>query len=256
MSKLAGSILVALLVLVPSLGLAQGLYWETKTTGAGKGEQTAKVYATPQAMKIVGDGNQVMILQADQEKMIALDTKKKTYWETSFGELESQVKSMESQMDAAMKQMEGRLKDLPPEQQEAVRKMMPKPKGAPEAPVEVKGTGKSKAIGGHECKEFVATQDGKPVLTAWTTEDLTAFGPVRKNWLAMQKRLAGTSRSFGGGVAEAYTKVEGFPMETEMGQVKTVVTKVEERAIPATEFEVPSDYKKSPPPGAQSHPGN
>jgi hypothetical protein len=33
-------------------------------------------------------------------------------------------------------------------------------------------------------------------------------------------------------------------METEAGSVKTVVTKVEPRAIPASEFEVPAGYTK------------
>jgi hypothetical protein len=39
--------------------------------------------------------------------------------------------------------------------------------------------------------------------------------------------------------------IDGFPMQTEMGDMlKEVVTKVERRSIAASEFEIPEGYKK------------
>lgn len=52
------------------------------------------------------------------------------------------------------------------------------------------------------------------------------------------------NRGPGAAIASAYAKIDGFPMETVMGDVKTVVTKVESRNTPTTEFEVPAGYKE------------
>ncbi|HET6272967.1 MAG TPA: DUF4412 domain-containing protein, partial [Bacteroidota bacterium] len=47
------------------------------------------------------------------------------------------------------------------------------------------------------------------------------------------------------GLAEGMKKVDGFPIQTEMGQgITTLVTKVEKRSTPASEFTVPAGYKK------------
>ena len=44
---------------------------------------------------------------------------------------------------------------------------------------------------------------------------------------------------------DAFKKIDGFPIQTEMSQgITNTVTKVEKRTASASEFEVPAGYKK------------
>lgn len=239
------------LLLWTGSSLAQGLYWETETTSADSKETSkGEVYAMPKMMKISQGEGHAVILRSDQDKMISLDEGRKTYWEASVGDLEKASKSMQTQMEAAMKQMEKQMKDMPPEQRAQVEKMianMPGSKDAKKPKIEVKATSEKKKIGGYECTKYVAFEDGKEALVAWTTPDVKDFNAIRDDWMAFQKRLTETSKAFGSSATEAYTQIPGFPMETEMQGVKTVVTKVEPRKLAASDFQVPAGYTKETP---------
>ena len=224
---------------------AEGLYWESTTTGAGTEPRTAKMYAMPKMMKIVlGDGK-VMIMRGDQDKFYSFDPAKQTYREFGKAEIESTAKAMQDQMQAAMAQMQQKMKDLSPEQRAMVEKMLPrKPGEAAKSAVAVRDTGETKSISGHMCRKYVATEDGKTVLVAWTTDDVKGFAPLRDDWVRYQNRLTSMNPMLASAASDAYAKIEGFPMETEMGEITTVVTKVESRTTPASEFEVPAGYRK------------
>jgi hypothetical protein len=226
---------------------AQGLYWETSTTGIGKEARTAQTYAMPKMMKIVNADGHMMILRADRSTFISVDPKRQMYQELTFAEIESASKSMQAPMEAARGEMEKQMKGMSPEQRAMMEKMMPKMPSADTAkssPVVVQNTGETKTLAGHTCTKYVATQDGQTVLVAWTAKDVKGFDALRGDWLEYQKRLTGTNRAFGSALADAYAKIDGFPMETEMDNLKVSVTKVEARTTPATEFEVPAGYKK------------
>jgi hypothetical protein len=225
--------------------LGQGLYWESQTTGIGSTARTTQTYAMPKKMKILNSDGRGMISLAGQEKIITFDTKTKTYREVTFAQMEAAGKAMQAQMQASRAQMEKRMKDMPPEQRSKMEQMLSRYPGADSGkPLVVKNTGETKTIEGHLCTKYVVTDDGKTVLTTWTTKDLKGFDELREDWLAYQKRLEKVGRTFGSAVAEAYAKIEGFPMESEIGEIKIAVTKVEPRSISASEFEVPAGYKK------------
>lgn len=248
--RIATFLVVAVAWAAPVWG--QGLYWETNNTGGPGGSQTARFWAVAKKMKIAGDDGHVVIVRTDQEKLISIDEKKKTYWEMPFSQLEAMSKDMQAQMDTALAQMKDKLKDMPPEQRAMVEKMMGKMKGgepgkgAPQ--VEVKKTGETKTVIGYSCAKYVATEDGKPLLTAWTTTAVKEFAPLRADFVALQRRLNETNRAFRSGMAEAYAKIDGFPMETQMGDVTSTVTKLEPRDIPAGEFGPPAGFTKEAPP--------
>jgi hypothetical protein len=236
---------------------AQGLYWETSNTGGQNGPQKAQFWAMPKMMKISAEDGNTVILRSDQDKLISINTKEKSYWEMPFAQLEEMSKQMQTQMEGARKQMQAQMKDMPPEQRAMVEKMMGNMKGGGEekAPaVDVKATAETKKIEGFACSKYEATEDGKTILVAWTTKDIPAFTPMRADFIALQKRLNATNRAFHSGLSEAYTKIDGFPMETEVGTMKSVVTKVEPRAIAASEFEPPTGYKKEAPPMPEKMP--
>lgn len=224
----------------------QGLYWESKTTGIGGDARVAQNYAMPKMVKVVSPDGKSVIIRADQEKFFNLDTKKQTYHEMTFSEVQAAGQAVQTQMEAAKAEMEKQMKAMSPEQRAMMEKMMPKMPGAEstKSAVVVKNSGETKTIAGYTCTKYVATEDGKPVLTVWTTKDVKGFDALREDWLTYQKRIAGTNRNFGGAMVEAYSKIEGFPMETDMGEITTQVTKIESRTTPASEFEVPAGYKK------------
>ncbi len=227
-----------------SVALGQGLYWESQITGLGEVRVT-KSYAMPKMIKVVNLDGQAVIVRADQDKFINVDNSRHTYREMTFAELQAAGQAMEKQMEAAKAQLETQMKSMSPEQRAAMEKMMPKLPGADSGkPVVIKNTGETKTIAGYPCTKYVATEGGKPVITLWTTKDVKGFDALREDWLTFQKRVAGSNRNIGGAAAEAYSKIEGFPMETTTGEVTTQVTKIESRTTPASEFEVPAGYKK------------
>ncbi len=242
MMRSRGGILVTVVFVVvwTRVAAGQGLYWESTITGVGNEARTTQTYTMPKMIKIVTSDGKTVILRTDQDKFFTIDTKKGTYREITFAD-------MEAKMDAARAEMEKRMKDMPPEQRAMMEKMLPESPGAEGAKpsaLAVKNTGETKTISGHVCTKYVASDEGKPILTVWTTKDVKGFEPLRDDWLAYQKRLEKTNRSFGNATAAAYEKIEGFPMETEMHDIRTVVTKVEPRTTAASEFEVPAGYRK------------
>src|SRR5437868_10554252 len=80
---------------------AQGLYWESITTGIGTQPRTAQFYAIPKMMKIVQNDGHTVIVRSDEEKMITIDTTKQTYQEMRIAQLEEAAHAAQGQMDAA-----------------------------------------------------------------------------------------------------------------------------------------------------------
>jgi hypothetical protein len=217
---------------------AQGIYWEVTTSSPGS-SHTAQAYAVPKMLKVVGDDGNAMILRGDREKLITTDAARRAYSEFTFAELEASAKATQAKM-------EQQLKHLDPGQRTQIEQVL-RDQGAAgigKAPaVDVKKTNETKTVNGYRCTKWVATSRGKTVLVAWTTDHLKGFDKLHDDWMSYQRRFASLSGTLSAS-AVARTKIDGFPMETEAGSVKTVVTKVEPRAIPASEFEVPAGYTK------------
>ena len=86
----------------------------------------------------------------------------------------------------------------------------------------------------------------KEMMTLWVTKDVTGFDNLRRDLMEFGKRTAALTNM--SGLSEAYQKIDGFPMETDMdmmGKMTMVVTKVEKRSTPAGEFSVPAGYTKT-----------
>jgi hypothetical protein len=225
----------------------QGLYWETTTTGAGREPATAKAYVMPKMMKIVRPNGQVTILRADQKEVISLDTTKRTYREHSVSPSQRGAKTTTAPMESALAQLQQRTKQLAPEQRAKMERIIGQMRNAAlpkAASVTVEATGETKTIGGHLCRKYVAMENGRTVLVAWTTKDIKGFEALHDDWVALQQQLGSANPSRGAAMTNAYAKIEGFPMLVEAGNVKTVVTKVDSRNTPTSEFTVPAGYKK------------
>lgn len=236
-------IALCLAVLFAGAAFSQGLYWESTTTGGPMGDKAivAQNFAMPKMFKIV-NATTVMILRMDQEKVYTIDPQKKTYSEMTFAEMEQAAQKAGEKM-AELKE---KFKDMPPEQRKKMEAITSMLGGGTEAAVEISSSGEKKTVSGFNCTKYVMTRSGKELMTFWVTKDVTGFDNLRKDWMEFGKRMAAVTNM--SGLGEAYQKIDGFPMETDMnmmGKSTTVVTKVEKRSTPVSEFSVPAGYTKT-----------
>lgn len=225
---------------------AQGLYWESTISGGSVGERNEQMWAVPKKMKGVTKGTgETFIVRLDKEVFITIDPTEKTYSEMTFAEMEEMMKKVGGEMDSKMAEMQKQLAAMPEEQRKMVEKMMPGMGAAKDAKVDVKNTGDKKTISGFSCTKVVVTQDGKDMMTLWVTKDVSGFDAMRKDWEEFSKRMMAMNPMGGKGLGEAFKKIDGFPIQTEMGQgITSTVTKIEKKTATASEFEVPAGYKK------------
>jgi hypothetical protein len=244
MKSVARAVVLCASVALPvTLVFGQGMTWDSKITSNGH-EMVTHTYYVPKKIKTVGDTNgDFTIIRIDQEKIYNVQTKDKTYSVVTFAEMEQLGKQMNSQMDQLQKQM----KDMPEEQRKMMEKMLgSKMAGADkEAKVEVSSTGEKKTISGYPCTKYIVKRDGKEEITLWVTADIKAFAAMKQDMMEQTKRMASMTPGGLKGIVEAMQKIDGFPIETDMGTMMTsTVTKVEMKTVGASEFEVPAGYTK------------
>lgn len=245
--KILAALSCALILVLPAFG--QGLYWQSKTTGT-VGERTSETWAVPKKMKMVQSGKEqtISIIRLDKEVMWQLNPPKKTYSEMTFAQMENVARKAGGKMDAAMAKMQEQMKDMPEEQRKMVEKMMgdrmPGAGAQNSAAAQVTNTGEHKTISGFSTTKYTVQQGDQNVMTLWVTKDIKGFEELRDDWQSFSRRMAAMAPQ-GRGMADAYKNIDGFPIQTEMGNLMTTtVTKVERRSTPASEFEIPSGYAK------------
>lgn len=244
---------IAALMLVAVIACSQGLYWESTTSGGALGERViaSQSYYMPQKFKTSSaDMGNTMIFRLDKKMIYQIDANEKTYSEMTFDEWEAQMKTMGQKMNAQMDELRKQMESMPEEQRKMMEKMMGNQmmgKGK-DVKVEVQKTGESKKIAGYGCTKYSITSEGKEMMALWATKDLKAYDAMRKDMEEFSTRMLAADFQGGKGLAEAVKKVDGFPMQTDMqGGVKVVVTKVERKEVPSSEFDVPAGYTKVKP---------
>jgi hypothetical protein len=242
---------VATLAFASQTLLAQGLYYESVLKGApfkDKSEVVSKTYLMPKMMKHVSSEDQdYIIIRLDKEKMISVDTKKKTYWEQTFAELEKSMKAASAKMEKQMAGMQEQLKNLPEEQRKMMEGMLGT-QGGTAGNVQMSKSGETKKISGFSCAKYVAKEGEKELMTLWTTTDVKGFEPLRKDYEALSRRMTAMNPRLMKGLIDAMSKVEGFPIETDWGGMTNTVLKIEQRSTPESEFSIPAGFKKVTPP--------
>jgi GLPGLI family protein len=239
---------LALFLVVPVF--AQGFYWESTRSGSLMGDtsETVKYSYDAKKFKVVnGENGNATILRLDEGVMVMLNPQEKTYWETTFADMEKAAKKASEQMDQKMAELQEKLKNMPEEQREMVEKLMANkmPMAKKEPKLEVVKSGDRKKISGYSCTKYVVNQDGKELLTVWVTKDVKGIETIRKDMNEFRARMTAMNPTISKGFAEGLKNIDGFPIETDMGNtMKEVVTKVEQKSIPASEFKIPEGYKK------------
>ena len=108
--------LMALLLLLPLLAVAQGITWETTTTlpmGGGRTMTSTSMYL-PHRFKQVSDGA-ATIFRLDKKLLLRVNYNTKEYSEVTFTELEGMVKEADGQMEAQLADLKKQLASMPEE---------------------------------------------------------------------------------------------------------------------------------------------
>ncbi|MGE5314756.1 MAG: DUF4412 domain-containing protein [Acidobacteriota bacterium] len=239
------AMIAVLLCAAASMMSAQGFYWESTLTGAPGGDHVSKSSMMPRLFKVeqASGKRQTIIVNLDKKVFITVNNAEKTYSETSFDQMEERMKEMGKEADRRMDELQEKMKTMPEEQ----RKMMEQMVGPMNAtgPVEVTQTSEKKTILGYACTKSEVRQGGKLMMSVWATKAVRGFEKMKSDWQEFSERMTSQMPGrFGKAIAEGMRKVEGFPMQTDMGSISTKVTKLESRAIPASAFEIPKGYKK------------
>jgi len=229
---------------------SQGLYWESKTSGmpGGMKERTDRFYFMPKMFKVIADGGKgATICRLDKQLIITVDDEERTYSEITFEELEGVMKKAASMIDdPKMAEMKKGLENLPPEQRKMMEQMLGDKLGAKkkDSKIEVNKTGSKKTISGYACTQYIIKQDGKELVKLWVTKDIKGFEQMAKDFEEFGRRMAALNPMGAKELAENMKKIEGFPVQTIMGDITTTVTKVEKQSTPAAEFEPPAGCTK------------
>jgi hypothetical protein len=220
--------------------LAQGLSFEIVRGGESEKAGEKGLYM-PGMFRQENEDGRVSILRLDKELMISIDPAKKTYSETTFKELETQVKQGRMKSDVAMKM---RLAEMPPEQRKMIEERMGAMTGHHvEAKVEIVETGKQRTIDGYSCKGYRLMRDGTEIEMVWATKDIPNFAVVRKDF----QRIASffTSLTGGRGAFASLEKIDGFPIERSgTTDTRERITKIQKGSFPVSVFEIPPGYTK------------
>jgi hypothetical protein len=250
--KTTRSFLALALILFVSMSsriCAQGFYWESTMAGGPMGDHVSKNYMMPKMFKVDQDDKQSIITNLEKKMIVIVNHQQKTYSEMTFDSMQARMKKMSGANDARMEELQAKMKDMPEEQRKMMEKMLG-PMAAGSSPVEVKKTDSTKTIAGLSCTKYDIIQGEKTIMTVWATTGIKGFNKVRTDWEAFSKQMTDQMPGqMGKNIAVGMKKIEGFPMETQLGDIVTTVTKIEQRSTPASVFTVPADYTKTEEPG-------
>ncbi len=220
---------------------AQGFYVETIRTSGDKAMD--KFYYMPKMFKMVGSDGRISIFRIDKETVYMVNPAKKSYSGMTFAELKEMMEKSRNRIGDLVG---NRLAQLPPDQRKKLEEKMAALKNqSATSPVnyQVAATGESKPISGYQCQKYVVTRNGKEFETVWATKQISGFESVKKDMQDLTDRMSsaiGTRAP----IHMWLKDIDGFPIQTESHGNVSVATKVERKAIPASEFEIPGGYTK------------
>lgn len=252
----------ALLICTTALALSTALNAGTVLTGEQSqpnGSSTTSTIAIDAGKarmeSSMGGQEMVMIYRSDKDLFWIIDTAGKNYREMTRADMTA----MAAQVEKAMQQMKEQLANLPPEQRAMMEKMMAgklpavgQTKAQSQTGYEKVGPGGK--VGGWNTEKFIATTDGKKTSELWVApkSEVTVPESDLKTMEKMMDFFREISSRFGAEAMPAIgpeselggvpVKVVSFRNGNEIGTY--LVTSVEQKNLPASDFEVPEGFTK------------
>lgn len=225
-------------------------------------------YIAKNRLKTVGENNTFM-MDFTKNLFIAADHENQVYWNGTVNEYVQEVKAFhQAANDLAREQMEEAMKEASPDRRKTIEDLLQQMHGTgtsmpPQATskrpkVKVVQTTETATLAGHTAAKMVVYADGKPYQEVWLAKGVTL-----KAELDLQ-RLRGLQATLTQAIMTdlpsrppveedpAYERLfeQGYPIKiVELGEggepeSVTEVVRLEKRAIPEQEFQVPEAYRR------------
>ena len=228
-TQLKRAVVWVLAMAVVGTAAAADLTIVSKVTPSKGAPYTSTQYIAADKMRM-SDGDNDTIIDLSAGTIVQIDHTKKSYFETSFEEMQQHFAQL-SDMIAANPMMEGMFGTV--------------------NEVQVDKTGETREILGRSCTKYVMTMGEKFRETLWVTSELKMplqYYDAAKMTYAMMGPMATRFEK----MLEEMKEIDGFPLATDvdmsfMGMDASSiseVTEVREGSIPADVFTVPAGYKK------------
>jgi hypothetical protein len=192
------------------------------------------------------EGNVSLLYDAATHGITVLDHDDKRYMH-----LDAQTAAAASEAASdAMRQLEERLANLPPDQREAVRKLVPKVEGmsAKVPDVQAERTGETDTVNDTACDLVQVTMDGRPVGEACIASRGIALSDADQQTLRTMfddmSRMASSVLGRGASTGRQFAALGGVPLrwrEADTGRVTTTLIDSSAK-IDAAIFEIPAGY--------------
>jgi hypothetical protein len=215
---------------IAAAAAASDLTIVSKVTPAKGTPTTSTHYITAERMRM-SDGANDTIVDLAAGKLIGIDHKKKTYYETTFEEMQQYFAGLNEMLasNPMMETMMGKVKD-----------------------VQVQKTAETREIIGYTCTKYVLSMGEKFKETLWVTPEVkmpVSYYDASKMSYAMMGPMAGRFEK----MLDEMKKIDGFPLATDVdmkmmgmdASSRTEVTEISKADIPADTFAVPAGYKKT-----------
>jgi hypothetical protein len=198
---------------------------------AAKGEPTTSTtYITPERMRM-SDGLNDTIVDLAAGKIVQIDHKKKSYYETTFEEMQRYFAQLNEMLasNPMMESMMGKVKE-----------------------VQVQKAAETREILGYTCTKYVLSMGEKFKETLWVTPELKmplTYYDASKMSYAMMGPMAGRFEK----MLDEMKKIDGFPLGTDVdmkmmgmdASSRSEVIEISKADIAADAFAVPNSYKKT-----------
>jgi Asp-tRNA(Asn)/Glu-tRNA(Gln) amidotransferase C subunit len=230
-----------------------------RAIGNNQSRQTVTISMDAGKLRVEGEnpgqGKYLLIFDNAKQVMWMADLAKGSYMEIT----KAQVEQMAGQMGQMMQQMQQAMAQVPPEQRAMMEQMMRGRMGGMAAPpqITVRDKGASDTVGQFSCKRYEILTNGQvsSELCAADPSQLKLDASAFETFKALAEFYEPLRRAIpqvgGGGwsTPNAMDQINGFPVQTisyEGGRPASewVLQTVEERAIDAAHFALPSNLKK------------
>jgi hypothetical protein len=222
--------LILVVVSAAAVAAAEDLTIVSKVTPAKGEPSTQTQYITAERMRM-SDGLNDTIVDLAGGKLVQIDHKKKSYYETTFEEMQQYFAQLNEMLASTpmMGSMMGKISD-----------------------VQVQKSAETREIIGHTCTKYVLTMGESFKQTMWVTPDLkipVSYFDARKMSYAMMGPMAARFEK----MLEEMKKIDGFPLAADVdmkmmgmdASSRSEVIELSKGDISADVFAVPAGYKKT-----------
>jgi len=240
----------AIYILAQIHPLNAGWVIEQSTTDEDGSVMTETLYFQDNKIKdFTGEQSTIMDLKADQ--MIMANHDAKTYWQGSYSDMMSESE------DAAKQRMEQMMENMDPEQREAYQQYMdqmedetPEPQSQQQPVIKIVKQSSETTIAGYKAILYEVYSDGEHVEDAWISKELPVLDELDMERFGdfFEEMMSNDEFSYENTTEYREMLMKGYPLKTveysPMGNIVIEVTRVENKALPKSDFMPPNGYKK------------